>query len=139
MDHIKYQTDVLWLKPFVDSTKDLIPLKQLQTVSGFKVTLGKLEQSDGNCLKCGRYYDITLRTWQQVFSDDKECGHPYAFKHKRVWLSTLLTALAHELAHLRHWDHDIKHFELQSKILRRFVRVLKNKEVTNTYTTRRIK
>jgi len=45
----------------------------------------------------------------------------------------VLITLAHELAHLKHWEHTPEHFKLQTQILARFAKVLKDLGIKDTY------
>lgn len=121
---IKYSEQVLWLKPFVEEVKNIVPLYKLKSIKGYKVQRNKQEQSYGSLIK----KDINNYTMNiKASSYDKR-----AKKYMDSSMSIILDTLAHELSHLIYWDHDWKHFNLQTKILAKFVKILKKHKILDT-------
>lgn len=111
----KYSKDFEWLAPFVDSVRHLTPVHLLRKVSSSKVPIGKIEQSVGTCIKFSETnYAITILGYKQ-----------YGKRHKPEIIENVLVTLAHELAHLIHWDrHDMYFARLMSTIFSVFVEQL---------------
>lgn len=107
---IKYSKNVAWLQPFVDGVGHLVPVDKLTAVKGYQVGRGLKTHSWGSTITdTGRKFRINLllREW---------------FDRQEVTLTIemILLTLAHELAHLVHWEHCPEHFKLQAKILTSF-------------------
>lgn len=120
----KIQKNLEWLRLYLDSVKDLISLKHLTSVKGFKVPLHKQENVHGSILRIGPWYNITLRTTLNNYNTNKQ---------NNTYIATILETLAHELAHMQNWEHTPEHFLLQAKILSRFAIVLKKQNINDTY------
>lgn len=121
---MKYTHNVLWLKPFVESSRTLVPLRKLKSIRGYRVTKGKQERSYGSMTNNNGRYSMALLL-QRV---PKKKSDPYI----DATLSGVLECLAHELAHLSHWDHTIEHFTLQCQILLKFCFVLTQEKIHDT-------
>lgn len=105
---IKYSKDLLWLKPFVECL-DVLPLKKLQRIKGYRVAKNLDSQSYGSIVtKDGKKYSINIETYTYSKKDKQ-------YRKKRI--EEILLTLAHELAHLVHWEHTPQHFQLQSNIM----------------------
>lgn len=111
--------------PYVNSVKDLVNLKKLTRIKGFKVSLNKSEQIDGQLTRylSDNTHVLTIRTHTITNGE-----------YRKRTLEAMLFTLAHELAHLKEWDHCVEHYALQLKILNRFTKVLKKQNITNTAT-----
>lgn len=132
----KYSRNTRWMKPYVEAVRDIVPLSRLQEVIGFKVPLDKSEQCSATIIRyTGAWYKITLRLWDPKY---KNLGGRKFLKtqHKRSDFASVLDSLAHELAHMIHWDHTPEHLILQSKILIRLARVAKKLGVKDTYSSK---
>lgn len=99
-----------WMRDYIESVAHHLPkLKQLKKVSSKK---GNKERWQ-HCHGLITYFDkksfrITLyTTYHSMISD----------KIKRYTTIDLLQYLAHELAHLEHWDHTPQHKQLECIIM----------------------
>lgn len=126
---IKYNKDVLWLKPFVEAAKSLIPFRKITNVKGYQVQAGLKELAEGSTLQDDKgRYSINLLTFS--YNRDKR-------EHRRKPMYSTLDTLAHELAHTVHWEHTDKHYELQARIMLRFAKVIKKMGIIDTTNGRR--
>jgi len=133
----KFNKDVAWLEPFFLKAKGLVPIQKITKIRGFSVPLDKIECIDGQMTKYlpGGPIVITLRTHNQLHRANQN-GTNTAYRHKRRMICDMLLTLAHELAHLKHWEHTPEHWELECKIVRRFISELKRQGIKDV-TTRR--
>lgn len=120
---IKYTKNVQWLKPFVESAKNLVNIYNIKSIRGYLVPLHKEACKDGRNIspKGQRKRHITLRIWDH---DGK--------KQYRKRYEDILTVLAHELAHVSYWEHTPDHFELMAKIMVTFKKELVKENITDT-------
>lgn len=117
----KFTKNVEWLKPFVKQIGYLAPLSKLQYIRGYKVRKGLNELAWASITKySANRYTISLRVESLVKNGRK---------HKPSTIETTLLSLAHELAHLKHWEHTPEHFKLQARIISRFSLLLKKNRV----------
>ena len=115
----------LWLIPFVESVKDLIPTKKLTGLKGYKVSPKKFAAQYGACLQD---YDGTFIINMRLYRYDEVTK-----KHVTMYQGHLLETFAHELAHMVIWEHNAEHMRYTGKILQRFAKVLKKQKITDTY------
>ena len=126
----KYQKSVAWLEPFVKAAKGIVPVHKLTQLKGFKVTLDKVEDTDGQTLvDVNKSVTITLRTHNHIYRANDNGTHT-AYRHKPCPTEHMLWTLAHELAHLKEWNHTPTHLKVMSQLLRRFSRVLSQLQVS---------
>lgn len=92
-------------------------LSKLSTIRGYRVGIGLNEKQRASIVHyTNKKYCINLKTQNHV-----ENGTAY----KYPIIEQILLDLAHELAHLKEWEHTPKHFKLQAKIMLHFSNVLK--------------
>ncbi len=103
----KYSTD---LKRFVSSTS-LVPV----SVHGYVLPEDKQEGQMGSISREGRG-KYSIRIWR----GHKDSLHPF---------ETVLTTLAHELAHMAHWEHGRNHWVTMSWILASWGDILKDNKI----------
>lgn len=119
---IKYIKNVLWLKPFVDSVKNIVDLSKIRSIRGYRVPVDRNPSCDGKT----NYYSeknhrISIRIWEAP--EDK---------HLRSRYEDILVTLAHEIAHTVYWDHSSDHFKLVGRIMTRFATVIKKENIVDT-------
>ena len=128
--HIKFSKNVEWLQPFTATLANLIPLKKLTRVKGYRVPLNNQDQVEGCCSTGDNHksHTITLKIFKH---DKKTLGHQKfkAFRHTRSYVSDILETYAHELAHIKHWEHTPSHWRLQAQIQLRFAALLQRWDV----------
>jgi hypothetical protein len=135
LDHIKFTREAAWLMPFVNAAKDLVPIDKLKKVRVYKTPMNKQEDTEG-LITCNsaKNYVISICVAKHEFTI--KSTDPLVLVHKRrpqrhLW--HILSALAHELSHLTYWEHDTDHYMLENRIMRRFVKVLKQKYINDLY------
>jgi hypothetical protein len=107
-----------WMEDYIDLVKHMLPkIKQLKKISAMK---GNKERWQ-HCHGLITYYDkksfrITLYTTYHSMMHDTI--KPYS-------TIDLLQYLAHELAHLEHWDHTPDHKQLECILMGIFMTKLK--------------
>jgi hypothetical protein len=107
-----------WTRNYVESVSHLLPhLKQLKRISSKKAHKTKWQHCHGIITYYDkRHYRITLYlNHHELYSD----------KIKPYSTIDLLQYLAHELAHLEHWEHTPAHKQLECTILSIFMTILK--------------
>ena len=110
----KFSKELVWLKPFIESVDHLISTDKIKSVKGFRVPFNKEQNVLGRTTKYLGKYTITLLTYQQRFDE-----------HVPELIENILITLAHELAHLRHWDkHDADFANLFAEIFKCFAEEL---------------
>lgn len=131
---IKYDRHTRFLKPFIESVSDLIPIEHIVKVKGYWVDGNKQEAQHAAIQKLAnnKHYIITIKIKAQLFQLLPN-GNRKFIGHTPDFLASILSHLAHELGHIKHWDHDYKHFRLEAKIMLRFSKVLKELKITDTY------
>ncbi len=121
-----YLKGTQWLAPYIKSVNHLIPLQKLVKLQAFKIHLKKETRADGSCNFISRgKYSIAIRLW---------CRNEKRTRHILLYLHDVLYYLAHELAHIKEWEHTPKHYKLQAKILKRFAEVAQSQGIKDMYT-----
>lgn len=110
---IKYAPNVNWTKPFVESAQKYVSLGKIKRIRGYEVGEGKIERGFGSLTRNGNKYTVSLLLFENA-------------EGKSMVLGIVLEALAHELAHLKYWEHTPKHFALQAEIQVEFSKVAKS-------------
>jgi hypothetical protein len=130
---IKIERNAKWLIPFINEVKDLVDFTKIKKIRGYWIPLDKMAQADAWCTRDedGKYivsvqiYEkIMKRTGKKTF---KFVGYQYQC------LAETLNSLAHELAHVRYWEHSINHNMLRLKIEWRFNEVLRQRRVKDVW------
>jgi len=122
MTEIKYSKNVLWLKPFVEATKNLVDLSKIRSIRGYRVPVNRNPACDG----VTNYYSeknhrISIRIWEAP--EDK---------HLRSRYEDILITLGHEISHIVHWEHNSDHFKLLGQLMVRFARIIKKENIIDT-------
>ncbi len=123
MKHIKYSKSIDWLVPYVECAKGLVNLNKLKVVTTFKVPVSKIKQTEACLIRYdAKNYKITLTLYNQK---RKRVNSKIKIKSVKNTISFVLDSLAHELAHLKYFDHRPEHLALQARILIRMTKVAK--------------
>jgi hypothetical protein len=106
-----------WLRPYIESVEYLLPkLKKLKRISSKTGNKERWQHSHGLITYFdNKSYRITFYITYHSMSDDKI---------KQYNTKDLLHFLAHELAHLEHWDHTPQHTLLECTIMSAFMNKL---------------
>lgn len=124
MEHIKIHSKLKWLKPYLKSVEDIVPLKSLKRIRGYKVPVYKEELNDASIIKYSKNnYSINLRIANNMSGEG----------YKKAFFSPILLNLSHEISHLVHWDHTPEHLILEAKIYVRFAKVAKRLKIKDTW------
>lgn len=118
-----YYANAKFLEPFIKSAKGLAPVHKLAVVKGFRVPLEKEAQTDGSLGHNGdgKRFALMIRTHGARTRRTGQKSYT-RYKHDRLCWEHVLWTLAHELAHLKHWEHTADHAVLTGKIFTRFAR-----------------
>jgi hypothetical protein len=110
---------LLWMKEYIESAAHLLPhLKQLKRISTKVGNKERWQHCHGLITYADhRSYRITLYVSYHSMLQDKIVDYTTI---------DLLTYLAHELAHLEHWNHSPDHKQLECIILGIFMTKLKS-------------
>ena len=128
--NIKYTKNVLWLKSFVDSTKDIVPLHKITNIKGYRVRRGCEERAYGST-----YHKLEEDKYSINLKLQELIGY---MEYKGCTISIILDTLAHELAHVAGgWEHTPKHYKLTSCINLIFSTILEKNDIIDT--SKRIK
>ena len=122
---IKYTNNVAWLRDYVESVSDLVPLKKIKKIVGYKVKIGWKEHQEAQ-IRIGKDDKFTISI--KLYDNDN-------ITHVPIEISRVLDSLAHELSHAGNADfeHSPEHFRLQAKIMYRWYKVLKKNKVEDTW------
>lgn len=119
---LRLTKNVEFLKPFLKGLR-LIQLSKVSTIRGYRVGTGLNEQQRASIIRySNKKYCINLKVRNLT-------DHNNSYKHPTI--EQILIDLAHELAHLKEWEHTPKHFKLQAKIMLHFSNVLKELDITD--------
>jgi hypothetical protein len=121
--NIKFSKNALWLRPYLKQVKDIIPLDKIVSIKGYRVRKGLEECLDGSTHKYRGKYFINIRLWN--LNDGGTV-------HRRGRYEQIVHVLAHELAHIIHFEHPPDHFRLTGRIMMRFARVMSKEGITDT-------
>ena len=117
----KFTKNVKWLEPYYEDSKHLLGPHRLDRVMGFKVSPKKEARTDASIIiQSAGNVTITIRT----HSNFKRQSTPRN-------IGSLLLAFAHELAHLKYWDHCEKHWQLQCYLMQNFTSTMRILGITN--------
>lgn len=129
----QYDKNTRWLKPYVESATGLAPLHRLAYLKAYKVPLEKAERAAASTIKINQImFGINLTLWSHSFKKIKGRKMKKT-NHRRLDLAFILDSVAHELAHMVHWDHTPAHLELTARILVRLAKKAKELGVKDTY------
>lgn len=135
----KFYKNVDFLVPFYQAALPLMPKgKTLHSVRGIQVSLDREPGADGVCrTEDWRNYYITLNVWDRKW--EKHGSMPGWWKasaHKMGGLDGVLLTFAHELAHVREWEHTPRHWEWTHKFAAKFTKVLERYEIKDSSQSR---
>ena len=123
--------NIQWILPFYHDAKPLLGKHKLDGIYGYKVPIGKAPTQDGQIIRHevdGRVTKtvITLRThWNKKRVGRKDI-------HVPITIASVLQTFAHELAHLKYWEHDIHQWALCAQIQLAFSKTFENLGWTDT-------
>lgn len=131
---MKFDRHTHFLKPFIESVSDLVDIERIKKVKGYWVDGNKDERQLAAIHRLGnnKDYYVTIKVKVQKFEILKNGNRKFTC-HIPDYLANILSHLAHELAHVKYWEHDYKHFRLEAKIMYRFSKVLKLYKIDDTY------
>src|ERR1700679_2817310 len=93
----KLSKNVSFLAPFLKGLGKIVPISKVAYIRGYRVAKGLNEKADASIVRHSySKYSINLKT-QALVNGNK--------LHKYETLEKVLLELAHELAHLKDWNH----------------------------------
>lgn len=120
-----------WLTPYLKAVAHIVPLDRIKTIKGYRVPLHHIENQEGALTRYKHKKKVTIALLTQMHKIKKaHIGElKIAVRHvdmvkDPVFQERILCTLAHELAHLIHWEHNRRRFELETRIYRVFGRVM---------------
>lgn len=128
---MKISKDLKWLIPFLDAARPLVPkMKKLKKISKNSAQTKKVHRSHAaiSFFFETKHYEISMYLQYQKI---RKFGDPSTVTLGYYTKIDLLTSLAHELAHLYHWDHTPEHKTLESRLTILFMEMLKNSGYTS--------
>jgi hypothetical protein len=131
MDHIILSKKLEWLRPFLDAAKGLVNTDKLKAISHYTVPTSKVKRTEACLIRYdAKVYKMTITLYDHLRVKQK--NGKFKIEHRRHRLSYILDSLAHELAHLKYFDHRPEHTILQCKIMIRMAKVAKKLQITDT-------
>jgi hypothetical protein len=110
----KLTKDVRWLEPYLRSASRLVPTHRLKAIRGFTV---RAEED----FHFGRILTPDFKSFTMTLALREQVGRRVSPRY----IVDILQTFAHELAHLKHWEHTPEHWALEAKIAARFAKVAK--------------
>ncbi len=121
---IKYGRKLKWIKPYVDLISNKIKnFSKLERIETKEPTLAQISRSHAITHHDTEtdIYNIVLRTTYLELVTLK----PLERQRKFFTKLDILCTLAHELAHLDHWEHSPEHKQLECELTIDFMKLLK--------------
>lgn len=115
-----------WLYPYLDAVEDVIPrFKKMESIRTIRSSKTKRDRTMGElCLENGTY-TLKLRAQYQHLTFGSKLSK-VDVKLCKLSKIDILCTLAHELAHMYHWDHTPEHKLLECQLLTIFMYKLKS-------------
>jgi len=120
VQHIKFSPKLEWLRDMTATAHDLVPLDRLFEVQGRRPNMKKDIISLATCHVKGDGFKIVINTHRNCKKKLRD-GVFVQHKQKEHYFISILENYAHELAHLKIWEHTIDHAKLTNKIFDRFL------------------
>jgi hypothetical protein len=130
---LEISPDLEWIRPYVRSAKRLVPVQRVGRILSYKVPLHQKEKLDGELIKwTGSKKPLVIRILTKVhrhrpiqnrFSHLKVTDGYADRTRDQVSREEILLILAHELSHLKLWEHTARRFHLETKIYALFGRL----------------
>ena len=129
----KFDSDILWLKPYINFVLSSNEKKVLKKIQVFNIKPPRVQRILGICERIGRgSYAVRLTLIDHVTFNDENTGE-LTIGVRPLDDEKILETLAHELAHLRRavrkdkkWtQHDDEFYIESTKILLKFYRLRK--------------
>lgn len=127
---MRVSDNMLWSLPFIHAAGELVPLEKIKDVTGYSLRRPQTAWATPDfavCVKHGKKYAVRIRlTGWEDSQEKKPVQRP-------LYTAVVLDSLAHELAHIVHWEHTPQHLALQSDLMKRFAIVAEREGVQDTY------
>ncbi len=115
---MKVSANMQWAIPYLNAAKASVRLDRVKSITGYEPKPWQDNVTQAIIYKKGCIYDIKVNLNDSL--------------SKMARLEDLLIALAHELAHIKEWEHTGKHLDELARILRIFARVTMAEKVADT-------
>lgn len=117
----KLTKSVTFLEPFLKGLQPIIPMHKVSHIRGYRVAKGLNERGQASIIRHStKRYTINLKV-EALVDGNKQ--------HEYQTIEQILLDLAHELAHLKEWQHTPEHFKLQAKVMLHFAKLLKVNDI----------
>jgi hypothetical protein len=130
----KYTKNILVLKPFFEKAFSIAKIKpiRIRRVVGYSVPLDRAIQQGAQITHWGSgYYTISLCITEAHYKNLGKKNFRRT-KNTKYSLAFMLDSIAHEVSHIKHWEHDGNHMRLQARILSAFAIMVNNLKITDT-------
>lgn len=135
---IAFSSNVRWLIPFVRAAKPLIPYQKLKRVHGYHLSTRMGVASSGTITRntTGHFkISIPLNDYSIHRPRDSKRAKIIEVVPNYTW--EILSSLAHELAHMVHWEHTPAHMRLEARLMIRFANTCVKLKITDLWSERR--
>ena len=111
----------MWLHPFLEVAQEYVSFNRFRAIESFKVPLEKTHRAYGRCLhyEYNNTYKIRLLTHRARYRPRVKGRCDRQFKaayYTALSIETILETLAHELAHIKYWEHSLAHHRLTCEL-----------------------
>lgn len=125
MKRLFFSNDLEWFRPYVQKVKNIVPIHQLEKIVSYKPRLDQVHHQHAQLLKETWEEDGVVKK-RKYISINLYFVKVSSFKPLRRKIGPfskidLLELLAHELAHLTHWEHTPSHKALEARLKRLFM------------------
>lgn len=111
-----------WTKSFIDEVVPMFPkLKKVKKLNVVRSSFTTRDRFYGQITETDNKFNITIRHVYQYID-----FYPLSITLKPLSKIDILATLAHELAHVYHWNHSPEHKLLENQILNIFMFKLKS-------------
>jgi len=112
----RFTQNVKWLEQYYEDAKHMLGPHRLDKVMGYTVPSNKKALADGR---------ITIYPDDRAVISLRTHGARPKGKQQSKTVGAILMVFAHELAHLKYWEHNEKHWQLQCYLLQNFTHTMK--------------
>jgi hypothetical protein len=119
----KIAPELEWVRPFLECVEHLVPIARLPKIQALKGRVDKVHNFRAVIMKDELTDEIFYISLYLYVYRTKRLN-PYSRYKVTYGKITILEHLAHELAHMNHWNHTPAHKKLESLIAIEFMNLL---------------
>lgn len=115
---MKLSHDLERLRPYLRKVAHMVPLERVKRISTYLVPRNRISRVQARCWRSAnnKTFTISLQRARQRLKWRRGCI--YVAGYDKYTKMELLANLAHELAHVVCWPHDVEHALLANRIER---------------------